>query len=95
MLSLDQFNDTATAWSDSMERFGDQRKSLLGNSAELSSQAQELSNALGDTLSIKLNKSSISMDDKNDIALALTSTKDNGTISVRISGTGDNCPIIE
>ncbi len=35
------------------------------------------------------------MDERNDITLSLAARQDIGNINIRISGTGDNCPIIE
>lgn len=79
-----------------MERFGEQRAGLLGGAtSSLSPDAQELVNALDSSLTMKLNKASISMDERNDISLTLASNIDQGNLNVRISGTGDNCPVIE
>lgn len=95
VLSLDQFKDTATVWTDNIERFSDQWKSILGKDDNLSNEAQELIQVLDNQLSIRLNKASISMDERDDISLSLSSREDLGNLNIRISGTGDNCPTVE
>lgn len=77
MFSLDQFKDTATTRTDNIERFSDKRKSLLGkDDSNLSSEAQELIRSLDATLTMRLNKASISMDDRNDLSLSFASKED-------------------
>ena len=35
------------------------------------------------------------MDDRDDLSLSLSSKEDIGNLSIRISGTGDNCPVVD
>lgn len=104
VLSLDQFKETFTVWSDSFQNYSEQRNGILGknaknnttntNGAALSADAQTLVRALDETLTIKLNKSALSLDEK-DMTLTLSANYNVGNLSVRISGTGENCPVLE
>ncbi|MBP6910646.1 hypothetical protein KBC03_03520 [Patescibacteria group bacterium] len=73
---------------------GNNDKNNTSSTSTLSAEAQTLVRALDETLSIKLNKAAVSLDEKNDLTLSLSSNFDMGNFTVRITGTGENCPVV-
>ena len=60
----------------------------------LSQDAQDVLGSLSDALIATTDTNNISIDDTEAHSLTLASDQDLGTLSIRISGSGDNCPVV-
>ena len=63
--------------------------------SSLSDEAQTLIAAFDNTVTARLDKNTLSVDSAEKATLTIASLKSNGNLSVRISGTGENCPVVE
>lgn len=96
VLVSEQFKDTAITLGENTELLSPALQSLTNSSlSSLSEDAQTLIAAFDNTLTARLNKNTLSVDDTTNTSLTIASLKNSGNLNVRISGTGENCPLIE